>query len=382
LQRPVIVFGAGATAACGGPTTDQILPSAFQGFYGPTLPASFQREDFFGTVEQFLVNVFQLPASQSGRTAQHYPSLPLLLSLIDTAIDRGQPFAGQTVEDLRKVRASLEYLIFAVLYESLQHTEEENPYRKTFNALCKLGIEPVVISLNYDVIADNALFALALQATTPGPAGRPADQRSQHRLPNYGCDIRTAAYSERPHNFGSLLKLHGSLNWIYCPNCHRLDIGLVEVGPEMLSTRKVLEDLYQEVNLHDKYSCQGAFCKDCQFPTRPVLITPTFRKDYRNPHIAQVWYDAERALRNADRVFLVGYSLPSDDVEVVYLLKRGLHHLVSTPKAITVVSHSSGQNSMGSGEVGLRYRSVFGDKCDWQSIGFGAWVDSWTLDPS
>jgi hypothetical protein len=181
----------------------------------------------------------------------------------------------------------LEYLIFAVLYESLQRIEEQNPYRRTFNALCRLGIEPVVISLNYDVIADNALFALALQAARENPE-LPAARRSQHRLPNYGCDIRTAAYSERPHNFGSLLKLHGSLNWIYCPNCHRLDIGLVEVGPELIYTRKVLDDLYQEVNLHDKYSCQGAFCKDCQFPTRPVLITPTFRKDYRNPHIAQV----------------------------------------------------------------------------------------------
>lgn len=380
MQRPVIVFGAGATAACGGPTTEQILPSAFESFYGPCRPSSFQREDFFGTVESFLIDVFQLPQIQSARTAQHYPSLPLLLSLIDTAVDRGQPFAGQTVEDLRKVRASLEYLIFAVLNESLRHTEEANPYREMFNALCKLEIEPVVISLNYDVIADNALFALALQ-TAPEKGERPYAQRSQHRLPNYGCDIRTAAYAERPHNFGWLLKLHGSLNWIYCPNCHRLDIGLVEVGPDLMYTRKVLDDLYQEVNLHDKYSCQGAYCKDCKFPTRPVLITPTYRKDYRNPHIAQVWYDAERVLRDADRVYLIGYSLPSDDVEVVYLLKRGLQHLIDSPKAITVVVHSSGDNSIGSSDVGRRYRSIFGNRCDWQPIGFRDWVEQWTLNP-
>jgi hypothetical protein len=380
VQRPVIVFGAGATAACGGPTTDQILPSAFQGFYGPSRPRSFEREDFFGTVEHFLVSVFQLPRSQSERTAQHYPSLPLLLSLVDTAIDRGQPFAGQTVEDLRRVRACIEYLIFAVLYETLQHTEEKNPYRRTFDALWKLQIEPVVISLNYDVIADNALFALALQAS-PGEPEKPAAQPSQHRLPNYGCDIRTVAYAQRPHNFGLLLKLHGSLNWIYCPNCHRLDIGLVEVGPELVSTRKVLDDLYQEVNLHDKYSCRGAFCIDCQFPTRPVLITPTYRKDYRNPHIARVWYDAERYLRDADRVFLIGYSLPSDDVEVIYLLKRGLQHLVGSHGTITVVSHAAKDGKMGPDDVALRYRSIFGNDCVWQPIGFQEWVKRWELSP-
>jgi len=379
LQRPVVIFGAGATAACGGPITDQILPTAFEGYNG-ACPKSFQREDFFETIEQFLVNTFQLPVSQSERTAKHYPALPLLLSLIDTAIDRNQPFADQTVEDLRNVRGSLEYLIFAVLQESLKHTQAQNPYRQMFNALYAIHIEPVVISLNYDVIADNALFALGLEASVEEP-GLSQEGRSQHRLPNYGCDIRTAAYFERPHDFGLILKLHGSLNWIYCPNCHRLDIGLVQEGPELMYTRKVLDDLYQEVNLHDKYSCRGASCKDCNFPTRPVLITPTHRKDYRNPHIAQVWYDAERVLRAADRVILVGYSLPTDDVEVVYLLKRSLQHLVNSAKAITVVLHSSQDRDIASSEVGLRYRSIFGNRCDWQPIGFSDWLEQWKLNP-
>jgi hypothetical protein len=52
---------------------------------------------------------------------------------------------------------------------------------------------------------------------------------------------------------------------------------------------------------------------------RPVMITPTQKKDYRNPHIAQVWYRAEELLRSASEVVFVGYSMPSDDVEVVYL---------------------------------------------------------------
>jgi hypothetical protein len=96
---------------------------------------------------------------------------------------------------------------------------------------------------------------------------------------------------------------------------------------------------------------------------------------------AQVWYAAERVLRNADRVFLVGYSLPSDDVEVIYLLKRGLQHLVGSPGAITVVLHGGKTGDIGSNEVGLRYRSIFGDTCDYQFSGFREWVEQWESNP-
>jgi len=61
-------------------------------------------------------------------------------------------------------------------------------------------------------------------------------------------------------------------------------------------------------------------------------------KDYRNPHLSSVWFEAQRVLRQADRLTFVGYSMPDDDVEVVYLVKRGLAHIQS-PKLITVVEY-------------------------------------------
>jgi hypothetical protein len=227
--------------------------------------------------------------------------------------------------------------------------------------------------LNYDLIADNVLFSLALNSMGENILSDPSF--NQHRLPNYACDIRTAGYQSRPHDYGLLLKLHGSLNWLYCPNCHRLDIGLSEAGPGSINTRKVLDDLYQEVNLHDKYSCMGANCLDCGSQVRPVLITPTHKKDYRNPHIAQVWYQAERLLRESDRVFVVGYSLPDDDVEVIYLLKRGLSHLSKSPEKITVVQRGEPNQGVNDHEVGRRYRSLFGEHFDWQVGGFQGWLD-------
>jgi hypothetical protein len=317
-------------------------------------------------VEDFLADSFHLPRKLN-RKDQDYPALPLLLSLLDTAIDRGQPFAGREVDRLREVRAALEYLIFAVLEEQLRHVPADNPYQRMLE---KFTVEPTVISLNYDLITDNVLFSLAVNKD--GAASKP---REQQRLPNYGCDIQTAAYRDRRHDFGLLLKIHGSLNWLYCPNCHRLDIGLTQNGGG-LNTYKVLNDLYTEVNLHDRYSCQGAPCK-CGSFVRPVLITPTHKKDYRNPHISRVWYEAERTLREADRVYFVGYSLPDDDVEVIYLLKRGLAHLTDRPQQITVVARGKPGDKIHDHEAGRRYRTLFGDKFDWRPGGFNEWLLEW-----
>jgi hypothetical protein len=44
-------------------------------------------------------------------------------------------------------------------------------------------------------------------------------------------------------------------------------------------------------------------------------VAPSHLKDCRNPHLAQVWYEAQHVMRQAKRVILVGYSMPDEDVE-------------------------------------------------------------------
>jgi NAD-dependent SIR2 family protein deacetylase len=191
---------------------------------------------------------------------------------------------------------------------------------------------------------------------------------------DYGCDIATKTYAER-RKFGRLLKLHGSTNWIYCPGCGQLHLH----GSRMaMSLVKGSDVFYQGAMLEERYGCHGSPCLACQCFVRPVMITPSHMKDYRNPHIAQVGYLAERAMREADRAIFVGYSLPHDDVDVIYLLKRGLGHLKD--KQITVVEFDPQGRPQGQHEVGKRYRSLFGDGLDWRTEGFGGWLDACELE--
>jgi len=116
----------------------------------------------------------------------------------------------------------------------------------------------------------------------------------------------------------------------------------------------------------------GSPCPVCGTKLRPLLVAPTYFKNYRNPHLSQVWYQAEQLLRSAKRAIFIGYSLPDDDVEVVYLLKRSLAHL-SAPN-ITVVGHDEKLRGLSAHPTGQRYRALFGDGIDWHPEGMDAWI--------
>lgn len=346
---PVLVLGAGATKACNGPLTNEILLEADQAV------SNIEREGYLALIDRFLEEVFRLPLRPL-RVKFSYPSLPLLMSLIDTAIDRGQPLGSNySAAKLREVRSAIEYAIFAVLEYKLRAAFP--PFHSVaIDRLFPAPMEPQLISLNYDIIADNTL----------------AD-RSPATFPDYGCDIQTETYRIWA-KFGKLLKLHGSLNWLYCPNCHRLDVAVSRSGRRF---SKALEELFiseggEANDLDHRYACHGSPCKNCGVFVRPVMITPTQKKDYRNPHIAQVWYKAEEVLRSASSVVFVGYSMPADDVEVIYLLKRGLEHLAA--EQITVVEFDKENRALMDHDVGQRYQSVFGSGIQWHTCGFAGWL--------
>lgn len=69
---------------------------------------------------------------------------------------------------------------------------------------------------------------------------------------------------------------------------------------------------------------------------------------------------------------IIGYSMPADDVEVVYLLKRGLQHL--SADKITVVEFDPQHRSLTEHDVGQRYQSIFGAGLQWHTCGFAGWL--------
>ncbi|KWF15205.1 hypothetical protein WL82_28900 [Burkholderia ubonensis] len=297
-----------------------------------------------------------------GESKERYPGLPLFMSLIDTALDRRQAFSAKWGSSaVNALREQVEFGIFDLLEERLESVPTNNHFLLLNLLYPEFGTDPCIISTNYDLLADTALMFLG---QTRGPEGI-----GDGRVPDYCCHISTSVYGELAR-FGKLLKLHGSLNWLYCKTCRRLELGAS-------ATRLYIKAMNRlnVPNIKQAFTPDGDPCPACGTRLRPLLIAPTHMKDYRNPHITQVWYEAELLLRNASRVVFIGYSLPDDDVEVVYLLKRSLSHLA--PRDITVVGFDAAKPNLAAVDhpVGRRYRTLFGDAIDWHACGLDGWLE-------
>jgi len=351
----VIFLGAGATKSCDGPLTSEILPNMLNRKVSAA-PGAPDPTGRVPLIETFLNTQFHVTATS--RT-EDYPGLPLLMSLLDTALDRRQGLhAAWETARVSELREAIEFAIFDQLEERLMKAPTNNHWQ-LFDR-CYPGMdEPRVISTNYDVIADTAIMALGQDRIPDGG-----------RFPDYRCQISSDFYRSETKRFGTLLKLHGSLNWLFCRTCGRLEIGASESRRYL----RVLGKMLGRPSLESAYSPDGAPCPVCQTKLRPLLIAPTHLKNYRNPHIAQVWYEAEQVLREADRVIFIGYSLPDDDVEVVYLLKRSLAHLIGPQITVIEFDKKNPHVLIEDHPVGRRYRTLFGDGINWHAGGLDAWL--------
>jgi hypothetical protein len=370
-EKPVIILGAGATKACGGPLTDDILPAALNGEMAHDDQTTLveDREELLHLTREFLGNCFNVPVDRLPVRREDCPSLPMVLSMLRRSVELGQPLGDWEGDRLLRAKRAIEYAIFAVIEAALQRISRNSHFHyDILEPLYKHGIRPSVISLNYDVIVDNAMFSLS-------------EKYQNSRPPDYCVDITSERYMDfrAGGTFGRLLKIHGSLNWLYCEQCKRLDL-FISKG---MRTAKALDELYHSVPFNDAYSCRGTPCRNrsqCDGSVSPILITPTYVKDYQNPHIERVWIEAERAMKEADRAVIIGYSLPTDDVEVAMLFKRGLDHLPRN--LITVVEYVNGdigkppdtRTPLEQHPTGQRFRSLFGPGLDWDTTGFGGWL--------
>jgi hypothetical protein len=102
-EYPIVVFEAGATRSCGGPLTGEILPKAFE------VRGELEREEYFAVLNLFLVENFNLPETVQDRKTGHSPPLPLLISLLDNAIDHKHSYSPNWAADrLVEVRGALD----------------------------------------------------------------------------------------------------------------------------------------------------------------------------------------------------------------------------------------------------------------------------------
>ncbi len=310
----VYVLGAGASKGLnqGAPLMPQLLGKALEFSLDRrqgTISAPHARD-----VKAFLEDFY-------GSTDACIPPFEDVLSLFDYCIGNNVPLSGDySVDKLRQLRQKLIYIMGRVLQEEMDRRTDE-PLAGSF--VSRVRDEDSIVSLNYDLIVDNALRRLV---------GRT----------NYHIPIRNHQFYPSPlHVPGSgIYKLHGSLNWLYCPVCR-----------EIYTTDHRKEGL--------EALARSVLCEECETPLEVVLITPTYLKNYGNSFISQLWHKAQQKLQHAEQVVFVGYSLPEADIDLRIFLTRALYAnrvIRNRPCEITVVDRAETDEN----DVSKRYEQLFG----------------------
>ncbi len=325
----IIFLGAGASISEGGPSQAELFMEFFVGFnqnkfnrYATAYEGVGSEEklnDIYFSLHKFFNNFFGIKGHNINRLQNKiYPTFEEVLGILEFALKRQESFKRYNFNaeepDLQRIREYLIFLIALVLDESLR--EGHGNHFKLLDQLEKENSLPntCFISLNYDILIDKAIF----------------DFYKEYDL-DYGIEFTNYEKSgdwHRPRSGRtlSLYKLHGSLNWLYCPTCLSMTIF-----PE------------------EKKAAQLVFkpqpCHDCETKMIPIIIPPTFFKVMSNFHLQQIWRKAELALRQAKRIFFCGYSFPDADIHIKYLLKRAEIYKGSSPE-IFIINHFPEKNHM------------------------------------
>lgn len=118
-------------------------------------------------------------------------------------------------------------------------------------------------------------------------------------------------------------KLHGSLDWLRCPQCGHVTIDL-QRDPD-----------------HDVDFGPGGQARACACgyrPLRHIFVAPSMVRELRDPNLLAVWHGALEALRTADEWIVIGYSLPPEDVSVRSLLLRAWRSRAQPPRLRVIES--------------------------------------------
>ena len=183
-------------------------------------------------------------------------------------------------------------------------------------------VQDAIITMNYDCLLDDCLLKMGVQ-------------------PDYGLEN-----SELPVEFKRLtrmlpvLKLHGSANWFQCTEPCEGGIWISADSPA-----KRLEYFY------------GQRRPSCNHQVEPVIVPPTWAKGGQSTILRPVWTRALQALREAGRIFIIGYSLPRTDEFFKYLLALALATNERLDKIIVVNPSKEAQDTFAN-----LFSSHFGSK--------------------
>ncbi len=286
--------------------------------------------------------------------AKFWPQLEDVFTNIDLAANTGHHLGHlHAPSDLRTTRRVLLARMIRMLderYTSAERTKNAG-WRRLERFFRNIDIEhSSFISINWDSVIERQLDALR------GVQGV-----------DYRCGAIAAGFPRKGNVITSnqisdevpavpVVKIHGSINWLYCDNCRRLYWFPAKDGATVamqLITREEGRRL-KLAGLHNCARWHCMHCTDVALTTR--IATFSYLKALDFPMFERSWSAAERLLRQADKWIFIGYSLPAADYEFKHLLKRVQLSRPAPPKFVVI----TGGTRKSTDQTYRNYQGFFG----------------------
>lgn len=334
MMKTAIFLGGGASAAEGAPVQSALFKKYFKALRAENNYSDYRR---VSELSAYFKQMFFIDVLNDDLDEISFPTFEEAIGLLDLAVRKRQSFRDFDLENLAKssnrigfIRQYLVLLMAEVLEDKTATVK--GLHRSLVERLNKLGIleDMIFISTNYDVLIDRAIASC------------------EDVFLNYGIEFsnyRSPICSTEENNHAvSLYKIHGSLNWSYCPTCNLLKLIKYQQG-----ILKLLTDPSQAV------------CAICQSVKTPVIVPPTFFKDMSNSFLNIVWHKTEANLKDVGHLIFCGYSFPDADMHIKYLIKRIQTNRTDRLK-ITVINYYQGKKPEKVEEEKNRYMRFLGTK--------------------
>lgn len=307
-----------------------IVGAGFSNYAGPPLQSEFTgalleaREFGEGSASRALVEFLSRFVHHTfdhlrSAKAQFWPELEDIFTCVDLSANTGHHLGPRYPPALlRTVRRAL----LARTVRMLRHTYAEakaakgQRWQQLDHLLRAVDVSRTAfVSMNWDTVIEDRIGDIYPDALIDyGEAVRPA------RFPRKGTKI-----AENPQSGGRrmrIIKMHGSINWLYCDNCRRVYWFPPEQAGK-IAAQLLREQEWKIIDpAHRRRSTQWE-CHQCQgVPLSTRMATFSYRKALDFPMFQKSWFEAEELLREAVTWVFIGYSLPPADYEFKHLLKR------------------------------------------------------------
>ena len=349
-MKIAIFLGAGASAAEHCPIQNQLFVEYFKSLTQKDYENEMNKE-----LHNFFKVMFDIDTMNDDIEKVLFPTFEEVLGIIDLAEQRRESFKNFRLEIFNNrtdsIRILREYLI--LLMAKLLHNDDKtnNYYHKLLiDNLLKANVlkDITFISANYDIHIDNAIAKLYKQKNPI--------------MLDYGVDFTNFEFRhgwKKPqHPSIKLYKIHGSLNWMYCPVCNSLTITPYEGG-----IMRLLDNINE------------AKCLACDEVTVPIIIPPTYFKNMTNVFISTVWNEVEKTLRKSDLLIFCGYSFSDADIHIKYMIKRVQTSRKKSPLKFMVFNSYEGKREESKKKEEDRYKRFLGEEVIFTDNSFEEFVN-------